>query len=134
MAAPSEKPPITCHVLDTIAGKPGKNIAVQLKLLQLLGQEQTKPPTFSATTDDDGRVKAWSGQDGASLSEIFDIARSKADKPMVWSIRFDSGSYFDIDKTFFPYIEITFSVSSTEEHYHVPLLLGPWSYTTYRGS
>lgn len=51
----------------------------------------------------------------------------------MYKIRFDTWEHFG-GETFFPYVEVVFTVKSAEEHYHVPLLLGPYSYTTYRGS
>ena len=53
---------------------------------------------------------------------------------MVWSLKFETGAYYGEGKTFFPEVEVRFWVERGVEHYHVPLLLGPWSYTTYRGS
>jgi 5-hydroxyisourate hydrolase len=52
---------------------------------------------------------------------------------MIWSLRFQTGEYYGEGKTFWPEVELKFWVKEGE-HYHVPLLLGPWSYTTYRGS
>ena len=56
---------------------------------------------------------------------------------MTWSLKFETGAYYGEDNTFFPEVEVKFRVEAKEgkySHYHVPLLLGPWSYTTYRGS
>lgn len=121
--------PITCHVLDTTTGRPAAFLRVTLTPLDSAGG--AKP--FCATTDSDGRIKSWSATTpGPSLQELF--ASMSKDEAMIWSLRFDTGSYFGQGKTFFPEVEIKFFVGSTEEHYHVPLLLGPFSYTTYRGS
>lgn len=51
----------------------------------------------------------------------------------MWKLRFDTGAYYGWEKTFFPFVELTFLVKPGE-HFHVPLLLGPYSFTTYRGS
>jgi len=51
----------------------------------------------------------------------------------IWKLQFDTGSYYGVAKTFFPVVELTFLVKEGE-HFHVPLLLGPYSFTTYRGS
>jgi 5-hydroxyisourate hydrolase len=120
--------PITCHILDTIAGKPAANVNCTLTLLKPLGPAEP----FKTKTDADGRVKAWPQLSGPSIQEVFD-AQADAEATMVWSLRFDTEEYFGVGKTFFPYVEIIFSVTD-RNHYHVPLLLGPWSYTTYRGS
>ena len=53
---------------------------------------------------------------------------------MVWSLNFQTESYYGKGKTFWPEVELRFAAKVDEEHYHVPLLLGPWSFTTYRGS
>ena len=127
----AERPFITCHVLDTVSGKPGANIAVKLKLVS---PAQATSADWTAKTNDDGRVPAWT-----SSTEINDVvAKVKseldADDQMVWSLTFDTESYFGKGKTFWPEVELRFAAKKGEEHYHVPLLLGPWSYTTYRGS
>lgn len=71
-----------------------------------------------------------------SLEEVFSMASEHGeDAEMVWSLKFDTAAYWGRSNTFFPEVEIRFFVRGPEaEHYHVPLLLGPWSYTTYRGS
>jgi 5-hydroxyisourate hydrolase len=125
----AERAPITCHVLDTMTGKPAANIPVQLVLLEPNGPAGT----FTAITDADGRVKTWNAPPGPSLQEVFDFAENYPTRSSVWSIKFDTGSYFGVEHTFFPFVDISFTVKPGE-HYHVPLLLGPWSYTTYRGS
>ncbi|TGZ78388.1 Hydroxyisourate hydrolase [Ascodesmis nigricans] len=114
----SPKPPVTCHVLDTVKGRPAKGITCRLHQLSAAGTQATLLVT--GTTNDDGRVTTWDGplklQDGG-----------------VYKMVFETGPYFAGD-TFFPIVEITFNVKTTAEHYHIPLLLAPWSYSTYRGS
>lgn len=51
----------------------------------------------------------------------------------VWKLEFDTARYFGAEKCFFPAVTLSFLVKEGE-HFHVPLLLGPYSYTTYRGS
>jgi 5-hydroxyisourate hydrolase len=51
----------------------------------------------------------------------------------IWKLQFDTGAYYGAGNTFFPVVELSFLVKEGE-HFHVPLLLGPYSYTTYRGS
>ena len=128
----AERPFITCHVLDTVSGKPGANIDVKLKLIS---PAQATNVDWTAKTNNDGRVPAWT----SSSTEINDVvAKVKSelgsDDQMVWSLTFDTESYFGKGKTFWPEVELRFAAKKEEEHYHVPLLLGPWSYTTYRGS
>ena len=50
------------------------------------------------------------------------------------TLKWIAEEYFGKGKTFYPEVELKFAAKKTEEHYHVPLLLGPWSFTTYRGS
>lgn len=129
-AMSSERPFITCHVLDTVAGKPGANISVTLRLVS----PQSTSLHWTAKTNSDGRVAAWSSI--ADLNTVVQGAKEalKDDEQMVWSLTFDTESYFGKGKTFWPEVELRFAAKKEEEHYHVPLLLGPWSYTTYRGS
>ncbi len=126
-----KKDPITTHVLDTLTGLPAHSLRVSLTLLRPLG-----PSTpFTALTDADGRVTTWNVQAGPPLHEIFDnLSEHDADAKMVWSLRFDSGAYFGEGHTFWPEVEVRFFVRGKGEGVHVPVLLGPWSYTTYRGS
>ena len=124
------KDPITCHVLDLATGRPAPALSVTLTLLRPLG-----PSTpFTAITNADGRVTKWQGQEGPSLQEMFDNLAEHPDGRMVWVLKFETGQYFGEGNTFFPEVEVRFFVIPKEGHYHIPLLLGPWSYTTYRGS
>ncbi|TKA74453.1 hypothetical protein B0A49_08759 [Cryomyces minteri] len=129
----AQRPPITCHVLDTTTGRPASSVAVTLTLLKPFG-----PSTpLTATTNSDGRVTAWQHQGGGvQLQEIFDNAAEHAAEhaQMVWALKFDTAAYYGEGNTFWPEVELRFFVKPGEDHYHVPLLLGPWSYTTYRGS
>lgn len=126
----STREPISCHVLDLASGKPAPNLSVSLTLLHPFGPSAP----LTAVTSSDGRVNNWNGETGSSLSEIFANLALHDDDKMVWSLKFDTGTYFGEGNTFFPEVEVRFFVDAHGEHYHVPLLLGPWSYTTYRGS
>jgi 5-hydroxyisourate hydrolase len=125
------RPFITCHVLDTVSGKPGANISVKLKLVS---PSQATTSHWTATTNSDGRVPAWSSS--TDMNALVEQVKSQldGDEQMIWSLTFDTESYFGKGKTFWPEVELRFAAKKEEEHYHVPLLLGPWSYTTYRGS
>lgn len=148
MAAPA-KDRITCHVLDTKLGKPAKGIRVKLEL--------SSPPStaahhgitpasriFESQTDDDGRIKAWLPYSSATssgevpvytLEDVLDEvdANSPEGTTSRWTLKFDTGAYFGEENTFFPEVTVVFTVKKGE-HYHVPVLLSPYSYTTYRGS
>lgn len=110
--------PITTHVLDTALGRPATGVPVVLEVhsgdrWRLVGQGQT---------DADGRLRTLMPDDAPLTSGIYRLV-------------FDARHYFDARgvRGFFPSIVITFEVAA-EAHYHVPLLLSPYGYTTYRGS
>jgi 5-hydroxyisourate hydrolase len=118
--------PITCHVLDTVAGRPAANIAVSLKCTS----DET---VFTATTNSDGRVANWTAAAGTKVEEVLSAAVSTQGGVSVWKLTFETGVYYGEGKTFWPQVDLSFYVNEGE-HYHVPLLLGPYSFTTYRGS
>lgn len=111
--------PITTHVLDVARGKPAAGIAVMLEVRQ----NDEWREIGSGTTDNDGRVSNL-------LSPETKIASG------VYRITFDTASYqaaLNV-QSFYPYVPVIFEVKETEQHYHVPLLLSPFGYSTYRGS
>ena len=125
--------PITCHALNTLTGKPADNLKATMTLLS--PTNLSRAPTYQAMTDSDGRVKDWLQMgDSPSLGEAVSMAQS-GDK-VAWSINFEVGSWYQAQgiECFWPEIEIKFWVNKDVPHYHVPLLVGPWTYTTYRGS
>ncbi|KAA8906425.1 hypothetical protein FN846DRAFT_778362 [Sphaerosporella brunnea] len=128
-AAPA-KPPITCHILDTTIGRPATG--VRCTLLQFSADaptvESTARVVATGTTDADGRVASWSG--GVDAGEL--VLKQGA----AYKIRFEVEEYFARmgQETFFPFVEVAFRVRGVDEHYHVPLLLAGWGYSTYRGS
>jgi len=106
---------ITTHVLDAADGRPAAGIAVQL-----LARDGDAWTTIAeAVTDADGRATALGPERVA---------------PGEYRLRFDTGAYFAANDTptFYPEALVTFRVE--EGHCHVPLLLSPFAYTTYRGS
>ncbi|KAK6352434.1 hypothetical protein TWF730_009260 [Orbilia blumenaviensis] len=120
-------PPITCHVLDTASGAPAAQVPVTLTLLSpsvaALASSPEATQIATASTNTDGRITAWSSD--------FTIENGQ-----VYKLRFETWEYFK-GNTFFPYVEVTFVVNMEKDgrnHYHVPVLLAPWSYSTYRGS
>lgn len=110
---------ITTHVLDTSRGQPAEGIAVNLYWLRNQGQELLG----SAQTDADGRA-----------NELLD-ANAKL-RQGIYKLNFDLESYFAQTETpaFYPRADIVFHIHDETEHYHVPLLLSPFGYSTYRGS
>ncbi len=105
---------LSTHVLDLETGNPAAGIAVSL------GRGDTT--LASAVTDDDGRIGDWG----------VPIALQAGD---YW-LQFDTGSWRAATGSsgFHPRILIDFSVADPDRHYHVPLLLSPYGYSTYRGS
>jgi len=109
---------ISTHILDVVLGIPAVGITVTLERQTEGGWEEVG----GDVTDDDGRIGDLLG--GARLA------------PGVYRATFDVGSYFEEAgrERFYPFVSVVFDVSSAERHYHVPLLLSPFGYTTYRGS
>ena len=113
---------LTTHVLDVYSGKPGKGIKVDLFFIN--GEKKEKINTL--ILNNDGRT----------------------DKPLVEKDKFKSGKYELIfyigdyfnkiiesrDLPFLDDVVVRFGISNNQENYHVPLLVSPWSYSTYRGS
>jgi 5-hydroxyisourate hydrolase len=107
---------VSTHVLDASVGRPATGVAVALSSLDAAGDWL---PVGSGETDRDGRHRF-----GA------------ATKPGVYRLVFSTGWYFaarGVD-AFYPEVTITFTVADADGHYHVPLLLSPFAYSTYRGS
>ncbi|KAA1467951.1 transthyretin [Dentipellis sp. KUC8613] len=117
--------PITCHILDSSLGKPAAGVQVRL--------QECKPSTTNVDvweslaegeTDSDGRC--------TNLLPVSTSLRAGGLYKMVFKVK----PYFEQSdrKCFYPWVEIPFEVVNAEEHYHIPLLISPYSYTTYRGS
>ncbi len=111
---------ITTHVLDVSIGKPAAGVSVTLDRQTNDGDWET---LCTQKTDSDGRARDLIGE-GESL--IFATHR----------LTFDVGPYFRDNNVdgFYHEVTIAFSVKDTSQHYHVPLLLSPFGYSTYRGS
>ncbi|OAG25266.1 Hydroxyisourate hydrolase [Alternaria alternata] len=131
-----KKPPITCHVLDTTLGRPGPNIPVTLTLHPATAANAESPTKFSGLTNTDGRVVSWTPSSPFSSASLEEVFKQEGDQK--YTLSFDTEAYFGERgvKTFFPEVEVKFLVrqEAKGEHYHVPVLLGPFGYTTYRGS
>ncbi|UPT70109.1 MAG: 2-oxo-4-hydroxy-4-carboxy-5-ureidoimidazoline decarboxylase [Flavobacterium sp. JAD_PAG50586_2] len=107
---------ITTHVLDTSTGIPGKDISIRLQSLR----NNAWQTIAQGITNVDGRIP-----------DLLPPQRNL--KPDTYKMVFDTGSYYANTKTFYPKVEIIFSTFD-ETHYHVPLLVNPFGYSTYRGS
>lgn len=102
---------ISTHILNTAAGTPAAHIRVRLF--------QSTREISSNLTDADGRCAAL-------LPKTIELT------PGVYRIVFEVGSCFP--DAFYPEVSVTFQVRDGSSHYHVPLLISPFGYTTYRGS
>ena len=111
---------ITTHILDTSSGKPGAGIPVTL-------ERKTHSSGWQAIsegiTDIDGRINSF-------------IAVGEAFLPGHYRLIFETGAYYLLSsiECFFPQVTISFVVKDSTQHFHVPLLLSPFGYSTYRGS
>lgn len=126
--------PITCHVLNTVSGTPASNLPAHLTLLSPGSSSLSHGLQFDAVTNEDGRVKEWNASGETTLTTAME--QFKDGERIAWSIRFEIGPWYEEKgvESFWPEVEIKFYVKKGERHYHVPCLVGPWTYTTYRGS
>ena len=106
---------ITTHVLDTTVGKPAVGMAVVLAIHK--GSEWIR--LADGYTDEHGRL--------TSLTDNVPIG------PGVYRLTFDTGTYHRNVNAFFPEVQVIFKVKDVGEHIHVPLLVSPFGYSTYRG-
>ncbi len=109
---------ISTHVLDLARGGPAAGVPVRLERLD--GERWSE--VASGVTDADGRVK--------------DLVPRGGEAQGTYRITFDTGAYFEAigSRGFYPFVPVVFHIPAPGEHYHVPLLLGPFGYSTYRGS
>jgi 5-hydroxyisourate hydrolase len=115
MTATPARSAVTSHVLDTTAGRPARGVPVRL-------EDATDGAVIGRdTTDADGRVTALG---------------PPALSPGSYRVVFDTDAYFAATGTtaFYPEVAVTFRVDDPSAHSHVPLLLSPYGYSTYRGS
>jgi 5-hydroxyisourate hydrolase len=114
---------LSTHVLDTAQGKPGAGVRVELYALDAGGRTLLK----ADSTNTDGRC-------GAPLLE------GDAMQPGKYELVFAAGDYFAAqglvlpEPRFIDQVTIAFGIAHADQNYHVPLVVTPWSYSTYRGS
>jgi 5-hydroxyisourate hydrolase len=110
---------ITTHVLDTARGRPVAGVAVVLECEWDGGWREIG----RGVTDADGRVKTLLAPDAALAAGVYRLT-------------FETGAYFAGQHVtaFYPQIAVVFHVTDPRQHHHVPLLLSPFGYSTYRGS
>ena len=112
------KSPITTHALDTRLGRPASGLSIALSM----HTDGSWVELASGVTDSDGRIT--------------DLLRPGSLTPGIYQMRFDTGAYHSALEVagFYPEVLITFEVVNVDEHYHIPLLVSPFGYSTYRGS
>ncbi len=110
---------ITTHVLDTSIGKPAAGVPIRLEIQR---EDKTWELRGHGVTDADGRLKEL----------LRDVPLSVG----TYRITFDTYAYFSVRKVdhFYPEVIIVFVVTNAASHHHVPLLLSPFGFSSYRGS
>ncbi|MFC4809574.1 hydroxyisourate hydrolase [Paenibacillus sp. GCM10023250] len=108
---------LTTHVLDTARGMPAAGLRIRL---MALAEGQGERQVAEAATNADGRIDRPLLADGELKTGTYEL-------------RFDVGGYFG-DRAFLDIVPIRFVVTDPGAHYHVPLLVAPFGYSTYRGS
>lgn len=114
---------LSTHVLDTTQGKPGVGVAIELYVVTAAGRTLLKRDT----TNQDGRVSV-------------PLLEGEAMQPGAYELVFGAGDYFAAQGVDLPAprfvdrVTIAFGIAHSDQNYHVPLVVTPWSYATYRGS
>ncbi len=111
--------PITTHVLDTATGSPAAGLPLRLERQDPSG---AFVPVAAGVTNADGRV--------ADLMQPGELQAA------IYRLTFETGAYHASrdEESFYPSVTVLFEIRRPEQHYHVPLLLSPFGYSTYRGS
>lgn len=109
------KSPITTHVLDTSTGKPAAGVPVILE--RQVNEEWL--PVGEGKTDSDGRISDWVADNVPNGT---------------YRLSFDTGTYLGDTDAFYPVVRVVFRFKNDGRHCHIPLLLSPYGYSTYRGS
>lgn len=110
---------LTTHILDTSAGKPAARVRI---VLEQPGTDGSWQLVAEGKTNEDGRIPDF-------------LKKEMVLAPGMYRLHFDTAAYFSAQqkKCFYPYVQIVFEITDAS-HYHVPLLLNPYGYSTYRGS
>ncbi|GAB5582607.1 5-hydroxyisourate hydrolase-like [Prionailurus iriomotensis] len=136
--------PLTTHVLDTASGLPAQGLCLRLSRLEDHGQQWTElrkslwpgsiitPFIVAETKAARGTQKTYTDSDGRCPG----LLPPGPMKAGTYKLSFDTEGYWKKrgQESFYPYVEVVFTITNETHRFHVPLLLSPWSYTTYRGS
>lgn len=119
---------LTTHVLDTMHGVPAVDLRIELWRLTWLGEQQElRELLVTMRTDSAGRTER-------------PLLQGEALLPGTYELLFSVGEYFAgrqvalPDPSFLSVVPVRFGIADRDAHYHVPLLVSPWAYSTYRGS
>jgi 5-hydroxyisourate hydrolase len=110
---------LTTHVLDTGTGKPARGLKIEL----WSGGRLAK----TVNTNDDGRVDGPLLEGGAFVPGVYELRFHAGDYLRASGVKLDDPAFLDV-------IPLRFGIADAAQHYHVPLLLSPYGYSTYRGS
>ena len=118
---------ISTHVLDTSLGRPAANVRVSLERAHAM--ESTTAGTATAVTTELGTALTDANGRIPALGD-------SAIGPGTYRLRFETSDYFSRTQraVFYPEVVVTVRIESGDEHFHIPLLLSPFGYSTYRGS
>jgi 5-hydroxyisourate hydrolase len=114
---------LTTHVLDVAAGTPARGMAIEL--LRIDGE--TRRPVGRFATNADGRCDAPLLEGGKLTAGVWELAFHVAAYYRSRGVNLPEPPFLDV-------VSVRFGIASGDESYHVPLLVSPWSYSTYRGS
>ncbi len=114
---------LTTHVLDTASGRPGQDIAVTLYRIDGAGRQLL----VSTRTNHDGRCDAALLEGDAMAAGVYELDFGAGDYFRAQGIALPDPAFLDV-------VTLRFGIADVAAHYHVPLLVSPWSYSTYRGS
>lgn len=111
---------LTTHILDTAQGRPAAGVTVSVDFLKSEGGTNSWTEIARSSTNTDGRVTDFFPMDHKLESGIYRLV-------------FNVGPYLG-ESAFYPSIPVIFKLTDPSQHYHVPLLVSPYGYSTYRGS
>jgi 5-hydroxyisourate hydrolase len=129
MTAPAARGALTSHVLDTALGQPARDITIRLEVrtaaagvAPAAASEAGWTIVGEGTTDADGRVR--------------DLLAGRPLEARTYRLTFETGAYFRAAArpVFYPRVQVEVEVTSPADHHHIPLLLSPFGYSTYRGT
>jgi 5-hydroxyisourate hydrolase len=116
---------LTTHVLDTAQGRPAANMVIELWHLNQPAGERTLLKTVQ--TNANGRTDLPLLEDSAFIAGVYELVFAVGDYFKAQNLAQAATPFLDL-------VPVRFGIADNSEHYHVPLLVSPWSYSTYRGS